>query len=152
MSRFEQLQAKYSESTSSNLRHWTELHQTIRDLRKGFCEFLGVQPETTVQISGVSTPVVSIGNRDDRHDFVNWQIEKLPKVGRAIEFSLKLAFGEMTQSEPAPTFVERMLIERVDGDLFKITLRNPSETEFKGPEFTQLFESIYQSAMESLKV
>ena len=151
MSRFEQLQSGYRDATAANHRYWSQMHQVIRDLPKAFSEYLGVEPSQIVSLQGQNIPVVSIGSSDDKNPFINWQVEKLPRDSLAIEFALRLAFGDQANSKPSPTYVIHLSIEGVGEGLFTIKEKGPDEAEFRGPIFTALFEEIFRRALSTLK-
>lgn len=150
MSRFEQLQSAYKEATGANHRYWTQMHQTLRGLQADFSAFLGVDPAMHVPLNGTGTPVVSIGSYDEKNQFLNWSIEKLPRNDRAIQFALRITFGDQVQSVPAPTYVIHLQITGLGEDLFAITVQGLDETEFKGPVFNAFFEDVFQRAMSAL--
>jgi hypothetical protein len=150
MSRFEQLQSAYKEATGANHRYWTQMHQALRGLQSDFCAFLGVDPAMHVPLNGAGTPVVAIGSYDDKNQFLNWSIDKLPRNDRTIQFALRITFGDSAQSVPAPTYIMHLQIAGLGDDLFAITVQNLDETEFKGPVFNEFFENVFQRAMSSL--
>lgn len=151
MSRFEQLQSAYKEATGANHRYWTQMHQTLRGLQKDFSVFLGVDHAMHIPLNGAGTPVVAIGAYDEKSEFINWAIEKLPRDTRAISFALRITFGDQNQSVPAPAYVTHLSISGVGEDMYAITVEGFEEAKFKGPVFTDFFEDVFQRAMSTLK-
>lgn len=150
MSRFEQLQAAYSDATAANHRYWSQMHQVIRGLPKDFCEYLGVDSNLNVPLGGAGVPAVTIGSSDDKNDFLPWAVDMLPRSGQAIECALRLTFGNQANSTPPPVFVAYLSIAGIGDDLFVVKVRGQDESEFKGPVFTELFESLFRRAMITL--
>lgn len=150
MSRFEQLQSAYKEATGANHRYWTQMHETLRGVQSGLSAFLGVSPTMHVPLNGTGNPVVSIGSYDDKNQFLNWSIEKLPRNDRTIQFALRITFGDSVQSVPAPIYVMHLQIAGIGDDLFVIKVQGLDETEFKGPVFNEFFENVFLRAMSSL--
>ena len=151
MSRFEQLQSAYKEATGANYRYWTQMHKALRRLQIDFSAFLGVDPALHVPLNGTGTPVVSIGSYDEKNQFVNWAIDKLPRDDRAISFALRLTFGDQIQSVPAPVYIIHLSIKGLEEDMFAVTVEGLDESQFKGPVFTAFFEDVFQRAMSSLE-
>ncbi|WP_236183439.1 hypothetical protein [Pseudomonas juntendi] len=146
MSKYDEMQQKFHALREADAAYWDRLVENQKKLRKGFSDFLGVDPVKPV-LEG-NYPALYFGGKPS---FTGKSPDDTAREGNELRFTLNLVIDPKDSHYPPNTLKLRCHTKFVsDLYLFFIEESDGSFTTVKGDDFSPIYERLYNDFMEAL--
>ncbi|EOH6201895.1 hypothetical protein ACMAUW_004347 [Citrobacter farmeri] len=150
MSKYKELQTALTTLETVSANYWSHLEEIVQKIPSSFLEYLGVDSQPVMDLSGNMVPIILLGKYENG-EVVRSLVQRLERDDKTIKFSMRLALcGEGGTAKifivyhiKATRYLEnvRFSIEHFEEDAFCQRSDETSDVELK-PLFDLIFAKL----------
>ncbi|MVF50597.1 hypothetical protein F9Z43_14985 [Pseudomonas monteilii] len=147
MSKYEELQQKFHALQEADASYWERLVENQKKIRKGFSDFLGVDPTKPV-LEKSKCPALYFGGKPS---FTGQSPDETTRDGNELRFTLNLVLEPEESSYPPNSLKLRCHTKFVSNlYLFFIEESDGSFTTVEDDDFSPIYERLHNEFIEAL--